>query len=182
MKKLVACVVVYSLSALLAVAEGGVKALPDIEGSWTATSLNSDGKKSDLFEKNKVVWTFKEGMYTVTVPSGKVPGTYKLEAKQNTANLDMTDTEGVSKGKVTVALLKREGDILTVAIASGYSKDRPKDFAGGAGIDVVVLKRNKYASVAHGRPGVLSCSHQYVESQIERRHNLFPNLDYRVYA
>ena len=36
-----------------------------------------------------------------------------------------------------------DGDTLTVAMGKAGSKNRPKNFEGGEGVDVVTLKRNK---------------------------------------
>ena len=144
MKKLFACIVCFSASAMFVTAGGAGKALK-IEGAWTATGGSSDGKKltADVIEKLNLVVTIKEGKYTVSVMGNKVEaGTYKLDAKKP-AHIDLTVTEGDDKGKIQLGLMKVDGDVMTGAFAKADKKDRPKDFEGGEGIDLTIMKRGK---------------------------------------
>ena len=145
MRKLFAIIVCFSLCAVMATAQGG-KDAPKVEGTWTATSAISDGKKipDDVIAKVMMVVTVKEGKYNVTVNGMKQEaGTYSIDAKKKPAQIDLTCTEGRDKGITQLGLLKIEGDVMTLATAKTGSKDRPKDFEGTEGFEVTVLKRGK---------------------------------------
>ena len=146
MKKLLASIICFSLSALIVVAGGDAKTTPKVEGSWTAISAISKGKKlpDEVITKVMLVVTFKEGKYGVTIMGKEIEaGTYKVDAKKKPAEIDMTITEGQDKGKMQLAIFKIEADTATFAIGKAGSTDRPKNFEGGEDIEITVLKRNK---------------------------------------
>lgn len=146
MKKLFACAFVFSLSALLAVAQGEKKAAPEIEGGWTQTGGIVEGKKwpAEIFDELKTVLSFKDGKYSQT-DNGKESeaGTYKIDFTKKPVTIDFTVIEGGEKGKVQLGILKIEGENITLALAMHGSTDRPKNFDGGGDEWVMILKRNK---------------------------------------
>ena len=147
MKKLFSAIICFGLCAIFASA-GGAKDAPKIEGAYTATSGSSDGKKvpEDIIAKVSLIVTFKDGKYNVTVMGKDLEsGSYKVDAAKTPTQIDMTIVEGKAdeKGKMQLGIFKLEKDVLTLAIGKAGSKDRPKDFEGGEGIEVSVLKRNK---------------------------------------
>jgi uncharacterized protein (TIGR03067 family) len=146
MKKLFAGVVVFSLSALLAVAQGEKKAAPKIEGTWTQTGGILEGKKlpGEIFDELKTVLTFKDGKYSqVDNGNPSEAGTYKVDATKTPATIDFVVEEGREKGKLQLAIFKIEGETITLALAQHGSNDRPKNFDGENTEGVMVLKRNK---------------------------------------
>jgi uncharacterized protein (TIGR03067 family) len=148
MRKLLACVVVFSLSALIAVAGGEKKkAAPKIEGSWTGIEIIVEGKKvpKEAFDDLMYKLVFKDGKYNESVKGMETEaGTYTIDATKNPITIDYTVvSEGEAKGKIQLAILKVEGDNLTIALAKHGSKDRPKNFDGSDDFTVVTLKRNK---------------------------------------
>lgn len=147
MKTLFATLLCFGVCAVLASAGGADKGAPKIVGTWAGVSGVADGKKlsGDEFASLKLVVTIKEdGKYSVSVMGNSVEaGTYKVDGAKKPAHIDLQITDGNDKGKTQVGLLKLEGDLLTVAFAKGGSKERPKNFDGGEGIEVTVLKRSK---------------------------------------
>ncbi len=145
MKKLLACVVCFALSAMI-VAAGGAGKTPKVEGTWTATSGSFGGKKvpDEFIAKSMTYITFKEGKYTAGARGKEQDsGTYTIDDKKKPAHIDLMITEGKNKGKTQLALLKIDGDVMTFATYGPDSKDRPKDFEGGDDIAVLALKRGK---------------------------------------
>lgn len=146
MRKLLACVVCFGLAAMIATAGGAGKGDLKVEGVWTATAGISDGKKipDDDVAKIMLVVTIKTGKYSVSVMGNEVEaGSYKVDGKQKPAHLDLTISKGKDEGKKQLGLLKVDGDVMTVAMAVAGAKDRPKNFEGGEGIEVTVMKRGK---------------------------------------
>lgn len=145
MRKLLAAIVCFSVCGIVVQAGGG-KDGPKVDGAWNAIAGISDGKKlpQDIIDKINLVVTIKEGKYKVTVGGKQVEaGTYKLDTKTKPNHLDLTITEGDDKGKTQLGIMKLEGDQMSVAFAKAGGKDRPKNFDGGDGIEVTILKRGK---------------------------------------
>ena len=143
MLRLLCCMLCLGLSAIVAVA-GGEKS--KLDGVWTATGGSSDGKKltDDVVAKVMLVVTLKDNTYKVTVMGKQVEaGTWKLDTKPKPAALDLTILEGEEKGKKQLGVMKVEGEVMTVAFAKAGSDARPKNFDGGEGIEVTIMKRNK---------------------------------------
>jgi uncharacterized protein (TIGR03067 family) len=145
MRKPFAAIVCLSICAIFAPAQAG-KGGPKIEGSWATTSLMFGEKKlpAEVLEKIMPSFTFKEGKYTSLI-MGKQDeaGSYKIDAKQKPAHIDLMVEDGKDKGKTQLGLVAVDGDVLKLALAKPGEKNRPKDFDGGADIVVASFKRVK---------------------------------------
>jgi uncharacterized protein (TIGR03067 family) len=145
MRKSFAGIVCLGLCAVFASAQGD-KGGPKIEGSWAATSLRFGDKKlpAEILEKIMPVFTFKDGKYASSI-MGKQDeaGSYKVNAKQKPAHIDLMIEDGKDKGKTQLGLVAVDGGMLKLALAKPGVKDRPKDFNGGEDIAVVTFKRSK---------------------------------------
>ena len=152
MKKLLPCLACFSLSAMLVAAQGDKTDAAKIQGTWTAVGGVIDGKKlaaEDVAKVNLRV-LIKDGKYKVLMHKDNDKdkevenGAYKLDAAKKPPTLDLIIGKGSKdEGKTQLALYKLEGDTLTVAIAGVDAKERPKNFDGGAGVEVTILKRGK---------------------------------------
>ncbi|MSQ94734.1 MAG: TIGR03067 domain-containing protein [Gemmataceae bacterium] len=145
MQRLFASIVCFSLCAVMATAGAGKGGLK-IEGSWTATGGSFGGKKvpDEIIAKVMLAISFKDGKYTAsTMGKEDEAGTYTIDAKKKPAQIDLLPTSGKDKEKPQLGLIKIDGDLMTFAAAKNGDKDRPKDFEGGTGISVIVLKRGK---------------------------------------
>jgi uncharacterized protein (TIGR03067 family) len=145
MKKLFACVAVFSLSALIAAA-GGTEKTAKLEGTWSATGGVMEGKKvpEEVITKLNLTVAIKDGKYNVSVMGKEIEnGTYKIDAKAKPSTIDLKVVKGKDEGKTQLGIFLLEGDKLTVAIAAADSKERPKSFEGAEGVEVTMLKRNK---------------------------------------
>ena len=143
MKQLFLCIVCLGLSTLVAVA-GGEKS--KFDGAWTAPGGSADGKKftDDFVAKLMLVVTLKDDTYKVTVMGKEVEsGTWKLDTKATPNALDLTIATGENKGKKQLGIMKVDGEVMSAAFAKAGSDARPKNFDGGDGIDVTIMKRGK---------------------------------------
>ena len=149
MQKLFASTVWFSLCAVMATAQVGEDkkgfTVDRGPGSWHAIRAIVGGKKlpDDDIAKANLNLAFKEGNYCVTTAgTGPEFGTYKIDGKKKPAQIDLVATTGKDKGKTQLGILKVDGDgSMTLAVAKGGSKDRPKDFEGGEDSEVTVFKR-----------------------------------------
>jgi uncharacterized protein (TIGR03067 family) len=144
MKKPLACLAVFGLSALLNAA-AGEKTPPKIEGTWTATGGIKNGKKlpPEHFKEVTSVLVYRDGKYNeVVMGEDTEAGTYKIDATKNPPTIDFSVTAGKQKGKTQVGLFKIDGDILTLALGKYGTADRPKNLDGTDSY-VLILKRNK---------------------------------------
>jgi uncharacterized protein (TIGR03067 family) len=134
------------LAVLTVTATGQEKDAPKLEGTWNLTGVDAGGKKmpADLLAKFMIMGEFKDGKYTFTV-MGKTDeaGTYKIDATKKPATIDLTITEGKSKGKTQLGLFKIEGDTLTLAMTQPGSTTRPKGFEPGQDVEIQTMKRKK---------------------------------------
>jgi|ERR1019366_1277072 uncharacterized protein (TIGR03067 family) len=146
MRNLIASFLLFSLFTVFAVAGGEKKAAPKIEGTWSATGGSSEGKKvpDDLIAKAMFVGVFKDGKYKVSVMGKDLEtGTYKVDVSKKPATIDLTAADGKDEGKTQLGIFIIEGDKLTIAVGKADSKDRPKSFEGGDGVEVMLMTRNK---------------------------------------
>lgn len=146
MNRLIACVVILSLCNLISAAGGEKNGAPNVEGTWRLTASIHNGKKvaDKEIAEAAVVVIFKDGKYTFTYNGAKGDvGTYKLDAKAKPANIDLTLTEGNSKGKTQLGIYKLEADQITFAFGKVGGAERPKTFDGSQDVEVHTFKRNQ---------------------------------------
>jgi uncharacterized protein (TIGR03067 family) len=145
MHRLIATWACLGLIAVVA-AHGGDNKGISIDGTWVFSKVISKGKQVPDADLAKVAPTvvFKEGKYTASV-MGKVQetGTYKVDATKNPATMDMVPADGKDRGKKELAILKLEGDTLTIAIADAGDPNRPKSFEPAKDVEIQTLKRKK---------------------------------------
>jgi uncharacterized protein (TIGR03067 family) len=143
MKRLSASIACVAFVAVVMTAVGGEKTLK-VEGTWQVTAGISGGKKVPEDAVKKMQVAIKAGKYSVTRDTEEIEaGTYKVDESKKPAHLDLTITKGEGEGKTQLGILKLEGDNMSVAFGEPGKEFRPKDFEGGPGIEVVLLKRKK---------------------------------------
>jgi uncharacterized protein (TIGR03067 family) len=109
-------------------------------------STTPAGKKipSELIDKLMGKLTFtKDGTYEQHADGMKVEsGKYKVDAGKEPAWIDLTPTEGPSKGKVQLGILKIADGKFTVALGQAGSGERPKNFENARKAEVSTYKRS----------------------------------------
>jgi uncharacterized protein (TIGR03067 family) len=120
--------------------------LKNFEGTWEIKSLEIDGNKVDEKDAKKIqVINEANGVMAIEV-DGKVKehGQLKIYPTQKPKTVDLTATDGDSKGKTLLGIYEFDGDVRKVCYAPD-GKERPTDFTApaGSGRFLVVLKRIK---------------------------------------
>jgi uncharacterized protein (TIGR03067 family) len=116
------------------------------EGTWQVVSLTVDGNKAAEGDAKKIsVVNEADGKWAIEV-DGKVAarGTSKIDPTKKPRAVDLTVTEGDSKGKTALGIYQFEADTRTVCYAQP-GKERPAEFSSTvvSGHILVVLKRLK---------------------------------------
>jgi uncharacterized protein (TIGR03067 family) len=116
------------------------------EGTWQVVSLEVDGNKSDEEDVKKItVVNEADGKWTIEV-EGKVfaRGTSEIDPTKKPKAVDLTITEGDSKGQTALGIYEFKDDTRKVCLAPA-GKERPTEFSStaGSGHILAVLKRVK---------------------------------------
>jgi uncharacterized protein (TIGR03067 family) len=133
------------LLAVVAVArpqdEANRKDLKAMEGTWTVTLHEADGKKLSEEEAKKVdsKLIVKGGKYTVYFGDKEIAsGTIKLDAAKTPRQIDAIAEEGPGKGMAMPGIYEIKGDTMRVCFAQP-GKDRPKEFRTQEGTGQLLL-------------------------------------------
>lgn len=113
------------------------------QGTWSFVSSESSGQKVPAEQLKELVLIFEGDKHTVKMGSEVIQaGTQKLDAAKSPKEIDVTITEGPSKGTVMLGIYEFDGDTLKVCFDSA-GKKRPTEFKSpeGSGIFVNVHKR-----------------------------------------
>jgi uncharacterized protein (TIGR03067 family) len=116
------------------------------EGTWQIVSLEVNGEKSKDDDARKItVINEADGKWTIEV-EGKVVlrGTSKIDPTRKPKEIDLTPTEGDSKGKTALGIYEVGDKTRKVCIAE-FSKERPTEFSSkpGSGHILAVFERVK---------------------------------------
>lgn len=120
--------------------------LKHFEGTWNIVSLELNGNKvADVDAKKIVIINEPNGAMAIEV-DGKIVerGQLKIYPTQQPKTVDLTVTEGDSKGKVLLGIYEFDGDSRKVCYAEP-GKERPTEFSAGEGSGkyLIQLKRSK---------------------------------------
>ena len=130
-------------AAFAARAEGPQKKL---EGTWTATKEERDGKAAEDLVGHRLSLTGDR--FEIKSKGGKTlyAGAVKLDPSAKPAAFDFEHTEGELKGKVWKGIYALEGDTLTTC-DNGPDPDKPRPTAfeakKGSGYVLLTFKRAK---------------------------------------
>jgi uncharacterized protein (TIGR03067 family) len=106
-----------------------VNAEETLQGTWTLSSGESNGKaltKEQLKDGKLVI---KKDNYSVTIEGAEaITGEQKLDATAKPKTIDIKDSSGANKGKTCLGIYEVKGDELRVAFAAP-GKDRPTKFS-----------------------------------------------------
>jgi uncharacterized protein (TIGR03067 family) len=117
-----------------------------LEGSWTATKAERDGKAADDVVGHRLA--FAGSRFQIHSKDGKLiyAGTFSVQASAKPAAIDFVQTEGIAKGQTWRGIFALSGDALTIIDnAVNPDKDRPQAFAttNGSGYVLVTFQRAK---------------------------------------
>src|SRR5262249_17050280 len=120
-----------------------VKELRRFQGDWTFESSIADGKEIPAGDLKGLVLTFEGDKHTVKKGAEVIQvGTQKIDPTKRPRTIDVTMTEGPSKGAMMLGIYEIDGDTLRVCFDS-QGKRRPTEFGSGSGSFLNVHRRVK---------------------------------------
>ena len=109
------------------------KELKKFQGDWTFESSEAGGQKLPADQLKDFVLTFDGAKHTVKSGTTIIQtGTQTIDPSKSPKTIDVTLTEGPSKGTVILGIYEIEGDTLKVCFDMG-GKKRPTEFKSMAG-------------------------------------------------
>jgi uncharacterized protein (TIGR03067 family) len=129
-----------------ALAEPAEEAQKELQGTWTATKAQRDGKAADDIVGHRLSLTGNR--FQIRSGDGKplYEGTFRVDPGAKPAAFDFEHTAGALKGKVWKGIYALDGDTLTTCDnGPDPDKGRPTAFGAkaGSGYIVITFKRAK---------------------------------------
>ena len=117
-----------------------------LQGTWTATQAERDGKTADDVVGHRL--SFTGNQFRIQSKDGKPlhAGTARVDQSAKPAVIDFEHTEGALKGKAWKGIYALDGDTLTICDnAANLDKGRPAAFeaTSGSGYVLISFKREK---------------------------------------
>ena len=109
------------------------KELKKFQGAWTIESSITGGKAIPAGDLKGFILTFEGGKHTLKMGDKVVQaGTQKIDPSKSPKAIDVTMTEGPSKGAVMLGIYEFDGDTLKVCF-DPQGKKRPTEFKSPPG-------------------------------------------------
>jgi uncharacterized protein (TIGR03067 family) len=119
------------------------KELKKFQGTWTFESVEAGGKEQPAAEFKRMTLIFEGDKHTVKKGDEVIQvGTQKLDPSKSPKTIDVTMTEGPSKGTVMLGIYEIRGDTLKVCF-DPEGKKRPTEFKSAAGSQTFVAVHNR---------------------------------------
>ena len=143
---LVICLLILGTWFVLSFAQAAEKAQKNLQGSWTATKAERDGKAADDVVGHRL--SFTGNRFRIQSKDGKplYAGSVRVDPSAKPAAIDFELTEGELKGKTWKGIYALDGDTLTTCDnAPNLDKGRPTAFEAksGSGYVLIMFKRSK---------------------------------------
>ena len=127
-------------------AQPAEEAQKKLQGTWTATKAERDGKAADDVVGHRL--SFTGSRFEIQSKDGKLlyAGTVRLDSSAKPAAIDFDHAEGAVKGKTWKGIYALDGDMLTICDnAPNLNKGRPTAFEAksGSGYVSITFKRTK---------------------------------------
>ena len=140
------CWLILGTALAPAFAQPAKEAPKKLQGSWTATQAERDGKPADDVVGHRL--SFTGNRFQIQSKDGKplYEGTFRVDPSAKPAAIDFAHTEGALKGKAWKGIYALDGDTLRVCDnAPNLDKGRPAAFEAksGSGHVLVTFKRAK---------------------------------------
>lgn len=114
------------------------KEVRKFQGTWTFESCEAGGQQLPADQLKGLVLTFEGDKHTVKKGNEVIQaGTQKLDPSQSPKAIDVTMTEGPSKGIVMLGIYEIDGDTLKVCFDAA-GKKRPTQFKSAPGSETFV--------------------------------------------
>ena len=140
------CLLILGTWFVLSFAQAAEKAQKNLQGSWTATKAERDGKAADDVVGNRLSITGNR--FRIQSKDGKplYAGSVRVDPSAKPAAIDFEHTEGELKGKTWKGIYALDGETLTTCDnAPNLDKGRPVAFEAksGSGYVLITFKRSK---------------------------------------
>ncbi len=114
------------------------KELKKFQGAWTFVSVVAGGKEMPAADFKNVIMIFEGAKHTVKKGDQLIQvGTQKIDPTKSPKTIDVTLTEGPSKGVVMLGIYEFHGDTLKVCF-DAEGKKRPTEFKSEPGSQTFV--------------------------------------------
>ena len=134
------CGLILGAWLLPAVAQSSDDATKALQGAWSATRAERDGKPAADVVGHRLAFTGARFQIRAGDSKPLYQGTFQVEPTARPAVIDFEHTEGTSKGKVWKGIYAVDGDRLTICDnAPDPSKARPTAFEAGPGSGYVLI-------------------------------------------
>ena len=136
MQRLISVMCGLILATGLVLADAGpAAAQATLQGSWTATKAERDGKAAADVVGHRL--TFTDDRFEIRSKDGRTvvyTGTFRTDQNAKPASVDFVNTEGKDNGKTWRGIYAFDGDTLTMCDnAPNVAKDRPTAFEAKTG-------------------------------------------------
>jgi uncharacterized protein (TIGR03067 family) len=140
------CWLIIGAGLVPAFADTAAEAQKELQGTWTATRAQRDGKAAEDVVGHQL--SFTDDRFRIRSKDGKLvyEGTFRVDPSKKPAAIDFEHTEGVLKGKAWKGIYALDGDTLTTCDnGPDPDKGRPAAFEAktGSGQIVITFKRAK---------------------------------------
>lgn len=138
------CWLILGTGLMLAFAQPAEDAQKKLQGTWTATRAERDGKAAADVVGHRL--SFTGNRFQIQSEDGKplYAGTVRVDPSTQPAAIDFAHTEGTLKGQAWQGIYALDGDTLTVCDnAPNLDKGRPAAFeaTSGSGYVLITFKR-----------------------------------------
>jgi uncharacterized protein (TIGR03067 family) len=140
------CWLIFGMRLVPAFAQPAEEAQKKLQGTWSATKAERDGKGADDVVGHRL--SFAGNRFQIRSKDGKLlyEGTFRVELSTKPAAIDFEHTEGSLKGKTWKGIYALDGDTLTICDnAQNLDKGRPAAFEArtGSGYILITFERAK---------------------------------------
>ena len=134
------CWLILGTGLVLAFAQPAEDAQKKLQGTWTATTAERDGKAADDVVGHRLSLTGNRFQIRSKDGTRLYGGTVRLEPSTQPAAIDFEHTDGALKGKAWQGIYTLDGDTLTVCDnAPNLDKGRPAAFEARSGSGYVLI-------------------------------------------
>ena len=134
------CWLILGIVLVPVFAQTAEEAQKKLQGTWTATKAEHDGKVADDVIGHRL--SFTGSRFEIQSKDGKPlnAGTFRVGPSAKPAVIDFEHTEGSLKGKAWKGIYALDGDTLTICDnAANLDKDRPAAFEAKSGSGYVII-------------------------------------------
>lgn len=144
MKNLLILGVLIILPLTAAWAGDAATDLKQLAGTWVLSAGDVNGKALDESMLKSMKLVMEGNKYTVSIGDIVDKGTLKIDPTAKPATMDITGTDGPSKGKTLLAIYELNGDTLRVCYTlKGDTRPTAFDSTRGADLFMATWKRAK---------------------------------------